>query len=76
MSTARTSKLVGARCQPLRAALVVVVEASVGSIMSIHSGSVRQPESSAGRSLSMARVLKSSLPCVLIVTWVPLGTLA
>ena len=24
----------------------------------------------------MARVLKSSLPCVLIVTWVPLGTLA
>jgi hypothetical protein len=27
-----------------------------------------------GTSLSMARVLKSSWPCVLIVTWVPLAT--
>ena len=74
-SFARTSKLVKARNQPLAAALVVASESSTGTPVSIHSGSERQPESSGGASLSTARVLKSSWPCVLIVIGVPLARL-
>ena len=72
MSTALTSTLVGARCQPPRSALGVGVEASVGSTVSIRSVSDRQAD--AWLELSTARVWKSSTPRSVIVVGVPLGT--